>query len=226
MSSSALNSFQAVTFDVGGTLIDPWPSVGHVYAEVAARLGLSKVDPDRLNIQFNQAWQARGSFDYSKDSWRRIVQSSFAGLLRESEIGALFEPLFDHFGFPKAWRLQEEVVPVFRALRARGLLLGIISNWDDRLKPLLARFGLLPFLEVVIVSCEVGHTKPAPEIFHQAAAGLRLAPHRIVHVGDSLVEDVAGASAAGLQPVLIRRPPAGPGAHSGRVIMSLTELLD
>jgi FMN phosphatase YigB (HAD superfamily) len=32
---------EAVTFDVGGTLIEPWPSVGHIYAEAASKLGLS-----------------------------------------------------------------------------------------------------------------------------------------------------------------------------------------
>jgi phosphoglycolate phosphatase-like HAD superfamily hydrolase len=46
---------QAVTFDVGGTLIDPWPSVGHVYAAVAAEHGLTGVDPESLNVRFAAA---------------------------------------------------------------------------------------------------------------------------------------------------------------------------
>ncbi len=40
---------RAVTFDVGGTLIEPWPSVGHVYAEVAARHGVAAIDVATLN---------------------------------------------------------------------------------------------------------------------------------------------------------------------------------
>ena len=40
---------RAVTFDVGGTLIEPWPSVGHVYAEVAAQHGWAGLSIEALN---------------------------------------------------------------------------------------------------------------------------------------------------------------------------------
>ena len=40
-----MENVKAVTFDVGGTLIEPWPSVGHAYAEVAQRHGV-EVEPD------------------------------------------------------------------------------------------------------------------------------------------------------------------------------------
>ena len=42
-----------VSLDVGGTLIQPWPSVGHVYAEVGERFGLKR-EPDELTSGFMQ----------------------------------------------------------------------------------------------------------------------------------------------------------------------------
>src|SRR5580700_10426449 len=48
---TAVLPIRAVTFDVGGTLIEPWPSVGRVYAEVAARHGL-EVAAEDLDRQF------------------------------------------------------------------------------------------------------------------------------------------------------------------------------
>src|SRR6266542_882226 len=58
----SLRSTQAVTFDVGGTLIEPWPSVGHVYADVAASHGLKDISADALNRQFAEAWRALKEF--------------------------------------------------------------------------------------------------------------------------------------------------------------------
>src|SRR6185436_4619282 len=71
---------RAVTLDVGGTLIQPWPSVGHVYAAVASECGVSGLAPESLNHQFKLAWAARAPFDYSRAAWRELVNRTFAGL--------------------------------------------------------------------------------------------------------------------------------------------------
>src|SRR5260221_5758478 len=64
---------QAVSFDVGGTLIEPWPSVGHVYAAVAEEAGFGCLDPAKLTAQFAAAWQAQRQFDYSRAAWADMV---------------------------------------------------------------------------------------------------------------------------------------------------------
>ena len=55
------------------------------------------------------------------------------------------------------------------------------------------------YFETIIVSCEVGFAKPSPVIFEHASKRLAIAPGQILHVGDSLAEDIAGARAAGYQ---------------------------
>ena len=57
-----LTQVRAVTFDVGGTLIKPSPSVGDIYAEVAARHGRKKVSPETLNRRFAAARAPVSSF--------------------------------------------------------------------------------------------------------------------------------------------------------------------
>src|SRR5262249_44700851 len=56
-SINPLRSVRAITFDVGGTLIQPWPSVGHIYAEVAAHHGRRDISVEALNRQFAAAWK-------------------------------------------------------------------------------------------------------------------------------------------------------------------------
>jgi putative hydrolase of the HAD superfamily len=211
---------RAITFDVGGTLIEPWPSVGHVYAEVAERFGVNGVAPDRLTENFIRAWQARSGFDYSRESWFALVRETFAE--QAARLPAAFFPaVFDRFADADTWRLYDDVVPALEALARRGVKLGVISNWDDRLRPLLAALNLTRFFTNIVVSCEAGATKPDARLFARAARELGVAPGELLHVGDSLVCDVRGATAAGCDGRQIVRH--GPQADT-RQIGSLLEI--
>ena len=112
-------------------------------------------------------------------------------------------------------------------LRARGLTLVVVSNWDVSLPAVLRNVGLDGMVDGVATSATVGHPKPAPEIFAAALALAGCAPGRAVHVGDSLDQDVHGALAAGVRAVLLRREGAEPRGLPARVptIASLAELL-
>jgi putative hydrolase of the HAD superfamily len=225
MSSYPHDPIQAITFDVGGTLIEPWPSVGHIYADVAAKHGSNGLSVASLNHQFANAWRARQHFDYSRAGWAEIVDASFAGLVAVPPSHTFFEELCERFAQPNAWRVFEDVFPSLRSISERGLRLGIISNWDERLRPLLRHLRLESFFEVIVVSCEVGVCKPARAVFQRAVDALGLPPHAILHVGDSLKEDVAGARDAGLQSLLLKRG-TGEDQLPENQIRSLAELCE
>jgi putative hydrolase of the HAD superfamily len=212
---------RAVTFDVGGTLIEVWPSVGHVYAEVAARRGVKRLSARLLNRRFAAAWRAAKQFRHSRSGWARLVDATFHGLTERPPSRSFFPELYKRFSAPDAWRIFEDVVPTLDALTARGLKLGVISNWDERLRPLLEQLKLAGYFEVIVVSREVRASKPSRAIFQQAVRRLGLPSEAVLHVGDSRSMDVRGARAAGLSALLLER--AACGARAGR-IKSLREL--
>jgi putative hydrolase of the HAD superfamily len=119
-----------------------------------------------------------------------------------------------------------DAAPALRALRARGLRLVVVSNWDASLHVRLAETGLAPLVDGAIASAELGAAKPAPEIFARALELAGVDAADAVHVGDSPEADVAGARAAGARPVLVvREPDPVPEAGAGvPVIRSLAEL--
>ena len=195
---------KAVTFDVGGTLIEPWPSVGHVYAEVAARHGLKTFSAEQLNARFKQAWRARKNFGYSRNDWEELVTEVFGPDSKPSS-ETFFGELYDRFAQPDAWHLFEDVVPALDALASREIKLAVISNWDERLRGLLQALKLDRYFEAFAISCEVGFPKPSPVIFEHAAAKLGLSVGSILHIGDSLEMDIDGARAAGFQAMQIHR---------------------
>jgi putative hydrolase of the HAD superfamily len=121
------------------------------------------------------------------------------------------------------FRRFADVQPALRELRHQGLALVVVSNWDVSLPAVLDRLGVAGLLDGILTSAEAGVRKPAPEIFERALAIAGVGAGAAWHVGDSLQEDVAGARAAGISPVLICRghalAPAGV-----PVIRSLAEL--
>ncbi len=221
----SLRHIQAVTFDAGGTLIEPWPSVGHVYAEVAVKQGLSAISADTLNTRFHTAWRGLKQFNHGRDEWAALVDEVFAGLSPKPPSESFFPELFQRFAEPAAWRIFDDVKPAIDALASQGINLAVISNWDERLEPLLDALGLRKYFETVIISREIGFAKPSPVIFEHASRKLGLAPEFILHVGDSQHEDVAGARAAGFAARLIARDGASPAAGAIRSLCDLTGLL-
>ncbi|MHA7840078.1 MAG: HAD family hydrolase, partial [bacterium] len=111
--------------------------------------------------------------------------------------------------------------------------LAVCSNFSDAetARAILSENGLARHLSAVLVSEEVGFRKPRPEIFSAVAESFGLPPREILHVGDDLRADVAGAAAAGMRTVWLTRRVADPEAEladfSGtRPDFALEDLMD
>jgi putative hydrolase of the HAD superfamily len=118
---------------------------------------------------------------------------------------ALHHALFERFADPSLWHVYPEVPDVLRRWRAAGLRLAVVSNFDSRLPPLLEGLGLGDLFKQVVVSSSAGAAKPSALPFRIALDALDLAADQVWHVGDS-AEDKAGARAAGIRCLLVRRP--------------------
>jgi putative hydrolase of the HAD superfamily len=131
---------------------------------------------------------------------------------RELMLGAL-----EFTAFPDA-------LPALEALRDHAVI--VVSNWDCSLADWLGPAGLLEHVDAVVTSAEAGVAKPGAGIFERALELGASAAADAVHVGDSLDNDVAGARAAGMRPILVARdgqPP--PGVEAIRSLAELPALL-
>ena len=128
-------------------------------------------------------------------------------LHRHGDDPALAERAFDVFFEARhAVVLYDDVLPALERLAARYPLVAV-SNGNAELH----RVGLDRFFAGSVSARLHGVAKPDPSIFQAACAAAKAAPHRVLHLGDDLDTDVAGALAAGLQAGWICRPD---GAHA------------
>jgi FMN phosphatase YigB (HAD superfamily) len=115
-----------------------------------------------------------------------------------------------------------EVPEALTALSATGHRLIVVSNWDCSLADWLGPAGLLEHVEAVVSSGATGVAKPDPGIFERALALARAEPGEVVHVGDSMDNDVVGARGVGLRAILVARD--GPAPDGVEAVRSLSEL--
>jgi putative hydrolase of the HAD superfamily len=212
--------YPVVLFDAGDTLIGPRESFGAVYARVLRTLGVD-LPGAGLERGLRTGWaEFNRNHEPGKDRyrtyaggeaeyWLRFIERTLthtpgaptdSGLPRRA-----LEPLRDAFRDPHAWIVFPDVVPALVELRAMGVRMGVVSNWDSRLPKLLDQLGLAPYFGAVVVSHLEGIEKPSPEIFLRAVERLGGTPATTLHVGDVPELDEAGARAAGLTSVLIDR---------------------
>ena len=127
---------------------------------------------------------------------------------------------------PHHFQLYPEVPEVLDRLNSRGLLLGVISNWQKGLAYFCEELGIIHLLDAVVSSAEIGIEKPDPAIFREASRQLQLIPEAILHVGDQLVDDVNGAKAGGYRAVWLNRTGDGEVEYTISSLIKIEELVE
>ena len=108
---------------------------------------------------------------------------------------------------------------VMRQLRAAGLPLYAVSNWDIELAKVIDSAGWTDLFDGVVVSAVLGVEKPEAAIFEEALRVSGVARDRAVHVGNDPVTDVRGASEAGLDTVFVDRSGGAAGAPAATYVI-------
>jgi FMN phosphatase YigB (HAD superfamily) len=208
-----MEGIKGVFFDLHGTLLvptdieaawDDWLTAFHSCMRERG-LTISREEfKDQIGDLFDRSAPELG--DAEASVFERRVKDLGERLGLEIDLGHL-RWMVDHVigvwhGY---FRLDQEARAVLEYLKPR-FSIALITNWDHALwiYRLLSEHEIGGYFDSVTVSDEVGASKPDPRIFRAALEGTGLEPHEVVHVGDS-PEDVKGAMAAGIQPILISR---------------------
>ncbi len=221
-----------IFFDAGGTLFEVRGGVGKIYGEIAARYGVA-IQSETIDKLFQTAFKAKTSMGLpavagdsasERQWWFDLVKQVFAGRMPESVFPGYFEELYEYFRSADAWLLYPDVLPTLERLRSMGFRMGLISNFDSRLREIVANLGIAPFIEQITTAWSAKAAKPDPKIFLKAAAEMGIDPSRATHVGDSVQEDIEGAQSAGMNAILIDRNGSYPEWSQTPRILSLAEL--
>lgn len=224
---------KVVTFDCAQTLVHVDWKMGQFARDCALHAGL-QVSED-ASILYADLYRERHdkylAVNLTKDHgackgfWDDLGVDWLRALGYEESWLSRINSAADELGFgprSKIFKIYPDVIPALERLKANGVRLAVISNWDYSLHRVLRGAGIYDEFEVVIASLEEGMEKPDTRLFHMTLEKLGVDPDEAAHVGDDPIDDLKGARDAGMRAVLIDRSRKAP--PSPPYISSLSQL--
>lgn len=226
---------KAVVFDIDDTLFDDLgaehDALGCMYrsSERAADffdLGeFISIWHDEMRLHMDRFLAGEITFHEQRIARMRGIYGKMGESLTEQQALGIFRTYLTDY--ERHWRLYEDAVPALDALADYPL--GIVSNGDSEQQRLkLERTGITGRFSSVVISGDIGVSKPCADIFLKSAGELKTASSNILFVGDHINVDVLGAANAGLNGVWIDRyglATAPDGIHTITDLRQLSELV-
>jgi putative hydrolase of the HAD superfamily len=191
---------RAVLLDLYDTLV--WSDWDVLHAGLAGRLGVA---PARIVAAYAATRPGRAVDFYG--SRQADMAALLAALGRPAADANAIDALVavEDQAIAAAVQLYDDAVPTVRALRRLGVKVALVSNCGRSTVPLVARLGLAPEFDAVLLSFAERSAKPGAEIFRRALARLGgVAPEQAVFVDDT-PGYCDGARALGIATRLILR---------------------
>lgn len=220
----------AVFLDAGGTLITERRGRAAIYSACARSRRLD-VDEAAMARSMGRALRELPrsigpSFRFTRGWFEAFIERIFVhelGLPRAQLAGVQAE-LFERFADPSEYVLTPGALELVELLAARGVVVGVVSNWSAALPGLLQGLGLSGHLDFVLVSALCALEKPERAFFELALRRAGVAAGSALHVGNDPELDVQAALAAGILPVLVGDAPLAPELAAVTRVPDLAEL--
>jgi HAD superfamily hydrolase (TIGR01549 family) len=206
---------KAVLFDFYNTLASYYPPREDVYINACRELG--------INVEAKALYSSLATADifYRNENSRSPIDKKsieeqinfyveyitriIGGAEAEISRDAALQILAKIRGYKWEFKIYDDVLPILKPLKKRGLILGLISNVAQNMEDTYTKLGLQSYLNFKITSAEVGYDKPRPEIFLAALKKAAVKPEEALFVGDQYQIDIVGARGVGIKALLIDR---------------------
>jgi len=196
--------YKAVIFDLFGTLIDKFSlrEGTSILRQMASVLSVPADD-------FAQLWfdtfdtRGLGGFKSIEANIDYICQKLVVqpGKNETKTAGKM------HFDYTvRSLKARPQAIEVLAYLKSHGYRTALITNCSIEIPSVWSDTPFAPFIDVAIFSCSVGVQKPDPGIYKLALEQLAVSPGDCVYIGDGDCQELTGAAAVGMHPVLIRDP--------------------
>jgi FMN phosphatase YigB (HAD superfamily) len=208
--------YTAVLFDLDGTLRASLPEGFEAFVEFAGRVGLSLSSEQVATVE-REAHRYWGGRQVDKDMIR-YDQRKFWINYNQLLLGAIgatdcadcaekINDLYDEYDPVDVIFADSRVV--LKTLREQGYIIGLVSNREGGLWPMMESYGLAEFIHFTLAGGEIKSYKPNEPIFLKALEmasevyGAPISASQALYVGDNYFADVEGSRGVGMDSVLI-----------------------
>lgn len=180
---------QGVVFDFFGVLVGGADSQRDRWRYMARQFGM-EADAFMAALAQAESYEQMQAGRITQQEWWRERMAALG--VEASRHDQLHDQLFDR------WGINPYCVDLIEALRANGVRLALLSNASGPSENLKEKHPVLADFDALVLSGEIGISKPAPGAFRAVERALNLPPHALLFV-DDVLGNVLGAQYAGWQ---------------------------
>ena len=187
---------KAVIFDMYETLITLFESPFYFGTQMALDAGIGEE-------KFQEIWRtAEEDRTIGKITLEQILEKILKAndCYSETKMNLLVnrrirnrEEAFEH--------LHKDIIPMLRALKKKGVLIGLISNCFSEEAMIIKKSVLYPYFDAVCLSFDEGLQKPDPAIFNRCLEKLNVQAGDCLYVGDGGSKELETAEMVGMKAV-------------------------
>jgi len=216
MPHKPLKDCSAISFDIGGTLIEPF--FLPVF-EVHKKFIIQVCDDDSsfsdeaianaIDVADEEAWELLPEKDvhyfFSDEDWtkrNRILLRTLGITEMLDERASHMQTLWTEILAANPHKLKPNAKEILEQLKHRGYSLAISTNWSDP-RELFKSFGIYDMFQSIQFSIVPGYCKPSPYMLLHNAREMSVNPLKCAFIGDDIKRDIPAAKSAGMHPILI-----------------------
>jgi len=194
--------FRAIIFDLFGTLVNSFTR--REYDKVNAQMAAA------VSVPYAEFWRLMGETLHDSclgrySSFKRLLSDICSRTGIHADKAQIAQAAAFHCEFVASAIVPEpEVLEALTRLKKRGYRLGLISDCAPPVPLLFPQSPLARFIDVPVFSCEEQLKKPSSAIYQRTCQRLEIEPHECIYVGDGSSQELTGAEAVGMRPVLKR----------------------
>ena len=194
--------YKAVIFDLYGTLVGNYSR--QAYDQTQEQMA------EILNVAYPKFWQTMGeTFKDRTLSSNRSFEDNIVEVCRRLNTKVdktqIEQTVVLNYEFTRNSIIPEpEVLEALDLLTRTDFHIGLITNCNANVPLLFPESPLAQYIDVPVFSCEERIRKPSRRIYEIACERLKLQPQECLYVGDGSGEELTGAAAVGMLPILKR----------------------
>ena len=196
MYTEVMQVIKAVIFDMYETLITLFDSPLYFGTQMASDAGIAEE-------RFQETWRAE---EKNRTTGKITLEELLEKILRENNFFS--EEKMNYILKKRIWCKEEafqhlhiEIIPMLRALKKGGIMIGLISNCFSEESMVIKKSILYPFFDAVCLSFDEGIQKPDPAIFERCIERLGVEADACLYVGDGGSNELEAAQRLGMQVV-------------------------
>ncbi|MXY94775.1 MAG: HAD family hydrolase [Caldilineaceae bacterium SB0670_bin_27] len=194
--------YRAVIFDLFGTLVNSFTR--REYDPVNARMAAA------INAPYAEFWQLMGDTLHDSclgrySSFEHLISDICSRTGVHADKAQIAQAAAFHYEFVASAIVPEpEVLEALDKLKKRGYRLGLISDCGPPIPLFFPQSPLARLIDIPVFSCEEQIKKPSSAIYQRICQRIEIEPHECIYVGDGSSQELTGAAAVGMRPVLKR----------------------